>query len=366
MKNYLLISFFLVFLMSCSDMANEDSLPISEETSNLSDLLLDKKPIDFEKIMQSYELDNQERLAKSSSHLKKNCSSTIRVPQDYPSIQQAIDNVCEGGSIIVSTGTYFGSFYINKPRVTIKGIGKPEIAGQFVLNENSDGSSIQNLIIRVIIPDNYSYYSNAGFLAYNSDKLTITNNDITDYFLAGNVGINLRNSSKSKIKNNKINNITSGIEITNYEYPVTGYSQDNEISNNTISNYRVSGVLLGGNTIDNIVKNNTIRDQTHYRIIIDYYGGISIFGNNNSIKNNQVSNAAVGYYMEEKYSGNQITGNDFSNNTKWGVKVKRYIDDFGTNYFKNNTIQGNTECDIVDESSQNVYSNNKADCISIL
>lgn len=53
-------------------------------------------------------------------------SSTIRVPQDRPTIQKGIDDVKPNGLVLVSPGIYSGNIWMNSKAVHLKGQGGPD------------------------------------------------------------------------------------------------------------------------------------------------------------------------------------------------------------------------------------------------
>lgn len=52
----------------------------------------------------------------------------ISVPDDYTRIQWAIDNVTDGNTIEVQSGTYYENLSVNK-KLTLRGIGMPVVDG---------------------------------------------------------------------------------------------------------------------------------------------------------------------------------------------------------------------------------------------
>ena len=47
--------------------------------------------------------------------------TVVRVPQDFPSVQKAVDVAREGDTVLVSPGTYRESVRITKPRIVLRG-----------------------------------------------------------------------------------------------------------------------------------------------------------------------------------------------------------------------------------------------------
>ncbi len=53
-------------------------------------------------------------------------AATIYVPDDYPTIQQAVDAALPGDTIIVRDGTYVENIFVHTPNLTIKSESGPE------------------------------------------------------------------------------------------------------------------------------------------------------------------------------------------------------------------------------------------------
>ncbi|MCX5711981.1 MAG: right-handed parallel beta-helix repeat-containing protein [Candidatus Omnitrophica bacterium] len=153
---------------------------------------------------------------------------TIRVPQDYPIIQQAVNAALHGDTIIVSAGEYQENIVANsKNNVTIRGViadpDNPLNSGaNTVINGNkkqvinlgsSNGIVLDSLVITAGVPfdHNTDYSISAGGVYCTGENVVIKNNIILNnkgYSGAGicAIGRNVR------IENNLIkdNNASSG------------------------------------------------------------------------------------------------------------------------------------------------------------
>jgi parallel beta-helix repeat protein len=197
-------------------------------------------------------------------------SVTIRVPEDYASIQAAIDKANPGDIIQVSSGTYHENLFINK---TLTLIGEDK-ANTIIVGNGCESSVIQVNLTTVNI---------SGF--------AITN---------GTYGIMLETCNGSIIRDNNISGYTAGIWLYN--------SYNNTVTDNLLSESGCwIGLLLCGHSSDNIILRNTIENKTI---------GIELTGWNNLIYHNNFINNQNQTEMLESFNNtwdNSLEGNYWSN-----------------------------------------------------
>ena len=195
--------------------------------------------------------------------------ATIKVPQDYTTIQEAIDQANPGDTIQVSSGKYQEKLFINK---TLTLIG-----------EDKNNTIIERTGCTVIL---------ANFTAVNISGFTIRN---------GTNGIQLEKCSGSVITGNNVSATDRGIWLH--------YSHNNTISDNTVFGGNVSwrGIVLCGQSSNNTLIRNTIKDNEQ---------GLGITGENNVIiHNNFINNQHQTNMIESHYNvwNNTYEGNYWSN-----------------------------------------------------
>lgn len=213
---------------------------------------------------------------------------TIRVPQDFSTIQKAIDASAAGETILVAAGTYHENITVWKP-VTIKG-------------ENRDTTIIDQ----------------AG--AYAVCHITANNVVITGFTIrSGSIGVWIDNSNDVVLTTNVITNNDDGIWVTT--------SSNIAINNNTLVENLFMGAYLNTvntTTLDtNAIANNTYgiyfetsEDNAIYgnTISSNYGDGIHATSSNyNTIFHNMMSDNSFGIYLEMS-SGNSIYENNMMNN----------------------------------------------------
>jgi parallel beta-helix repeat protein len=244
-------------------------------------------------------------------------ASTIIVPDDYSTIQEAINNAADGDMISVKAGTYYEHIVVSK---TVSIVG--EDADTTIIDGNDTGHVIN------VVSDNVSI---SGFMVQNSGNVHMPNLD---------AGICLNGTTGCTISENRaINNGFCGISLL--------YSNGNTITDNNLSSAGWGGIHLL-NSSYNTISGNTITDKygginghvsSNYNNITENtisnctYGGFYHAANYNNIFRNNISDIAVeGIELQDQVNYNIVAENNL-NNCIVGIKL------IGPNY--NNIISGN-------------------------
>jgi parallel beta-helix repeat protein len=238
-------------------------------------------------------------------------SKTITVPDDYSSIQVAIDNALDGDTIYVKKGVYVENPVVNKS-VSLVG-------------EDRDATVID---------------VTAG-LKVERDNVTLTGFTIYD----GWRGISL-SANYCNISGNRITDSTNGIVLFGYENYITGnifesiglssaiqlnFANRNFVNNNYIDSC-VEGIQIWQSSNNNTVTENTIINCEDHAIRFQY-------SNDNTIMRNNITNSGCGTSI---YGSNRniISNNNYVNNTFQFSANEDYYLTFGYNVSVN-TINGN-------------------------
>jgi parallel beta-helix repeat protein len=248
--------------------------------------------------------------------------ATIAVPDDYPTIQEAINAATEGDSIDVRAGTYYENVVVNKT-VSLVGESHDSTIIQFSSERGIDIAA-QNVIIegfRVIGPGAWSEtgtYSYGIFLGYDAKRVTIRNSIIENCVQSIFV---LAVADENRIVNNAIADSDNGIWIDSSRNLIT----DNEIQaigwdimiqwtgagsdpvprENTVhSNKILSGLgLCSSRCSQNNITGNTVSDCTYGIYLGIYPEGHGITSDNEILHNNFINNVNQVYISEDSING---------------------------------------------------------------
>jgi len=266
----------------------------------------------------------------------------IKVPEQYGSIQAAINAASPGDTIVVAAGTYpeyvcvnksvtlqgtnresiitgastpsrvvdvkvsnvkIGGFTIKGPTTLYKGIYVTPLSGQTIMNVN--------------ITDNTVIGCNDGIFYSLSTKCFIANNTLQ----SNTYGVRLYDSNSSVVAENFIN-------ASSY-YGINFYARTHHcnITKNTLTNNTYAVLLEYANYTT--MHLNTIKSSTEYALRLSYSYNSTIIGNN-------IVNNKYGVYIWN-CSQNQFYYNNFINNT---IQVEHYDAPVTGNIWDTNVCPG--------------------------
>lgn len=223
----------------------------------------------------------------------------IRVPADYPTIQQAINAATTGTTILVSNGTYFEQLIINK---TISLIGQNK--STTIIDANSSSTALLVTAHSVSIK---------GFTLQN----------------AASYAMHFNHSSFNEICNNVIKNNGYGICLNN--------SIRNNITSNSILENTLDGIQLTGT---GTIANDTVKLNGRY--------GIYLHFSNAHITGNKIESNKYGIFLS--YSGgNILRKNNLLNNTQNFSVDGEQLSDYIQNIDDSNKINTKTICYLINQ-----------------
>lgn len=180
--------------------------------------------------------------------------STIVVPDDYQTIQEAINSANTGDTVFVKKGIYFENLVVNK---TILLIGEEKETT--VINGNKTEDAIYITAHGVVISNFTIRSARYGIFLDGSAGNTISSNVIT----SNSQGILLQYSSWNNISENILFNNSGAIYMSS---SANNIFRDNNLTGNRYSDINVYGDLLL-HYIQNIDPSNTIDGKPVYYLV---------------------------------------------------------------------------------------------------
>jgi len=294
----------------------------------------------------------------------------ITVPDDYPTIQEAINHADDGDTILVKAGTYYEDVNVHK-RLNLIGIGNPVIdsnESRSTVMITADGVTLQGFNVTncgysgepfgggielssvrdcVIVGNNVYDNRRNGISLTNSNYNKIENNTCMN----NSDGIRLWSRSPLTSSNNLIKNNTCfenrryGIEFWSYSYGTTT-TNDNIITMNNCSANGEGGIYIG-KSVNCILSENTLSHNGN-GVFLD---GRDMTTKNITVTNNLVLNNDCGLYLwgtglkETLIVGNTVRNNDL------GVYCQSV---YGNEFYHNDFIQNGKQIRI-DVASGNIW-----------
>lgn len=309
-------------------------------------------------------------------------ATVINVPQDYPTIQQAIDAASAGDTIQVdrrsgeSQSVYYERLVIDKELILVGesretiiidggGTGtviriqadNVEIRGFTIRNVDQKYSGIRaNSYSYVTIANNTIETSKHGISLLNSNYNTVTQNLL---FNNSATGISLSESVGNNVSDNDVSESAYGIKLssTNATFVVNNtvadtsygiylaFSSNDTVDKNTLLRNGVDGIFPYACN-DIVVSNNEISESAY---------GIQLYSSDTiTVLGNDATDNSYGIYLAYSGPSNTIENNTISRND-WGVTL------YGSsgNTFIGNTLSYNTYgVDPVTESNNNLLHHN--------
>ncbi|UCE39135.1 MAG: right-handed parallel beta-helix repeat-containing protein [Thermoplasmata archaeon] len=251
--------------------------------------------------------------------IQTSSGTTIYVPTDYPTIQDAINASKDGDTVFVFNGTYYENVVVNK---TINLTGENReitiIDGNYYDNTVCITANWVN-ITGFTISKSGSNFIDGGIAVWNTQNCSISNNEII-----GNYNGIFLSGSNNIISDNVIWNNNNGIRFNGATF--------NNISNNLFSSNGGHDIYFEGASNNNISDNNFFYSNFAFffvggsgnTIISNYINEVNQIWfretHYNNFINNNVSCPKGCNFQLYKSSNFNIIGNNISNNL-YGISL---------------------------------------------
>lgn len=262
-------------------------------------------------------------------------STVIRVPQDFPTIQEAIQNADPGNIIEVDStqGPYLGPIEINKSLVLSSVNGRAIIEH---VNRMASVITITSGLVQI-----HGFEVRGGLAGIFLDKST--ENTVKDNMLKNNfAGVMLLGSENNMVEENTVEDNVYGIWLID--------STENRLEKNTARKNTTAGIQLGGASDNNEVRSNTVEDNTLGIVLVGGSSGNKVEtniaqgnsaagiqvqdSNGNVVQQNTLQHNGTGIAIVGS-SGNRVEGNAISGRSFNGIQLVNSRD----NILKANTIE---------------------------
>ena len=293
---------------------------------------------------------------------------TIRVPDDYLTIQEAIDAASPGETIIVSGGFYSeGEIEIYKP-LTLIANGEVIVDGELVYLPWDPGQAVFLVTANDVTIKGFTvvntWSGEAGILLYDVKNGRHVNNcrieqNMIQHHDFGIFVIGFENV----IRENSFSHNMFDVLLGGKRADVSGF---NVVEDNLMSS--TIGIIVHGNSNHNIIKKNSVltqagiilhdgtHDNTILRNVITATGtGIEIAGsNNNTIRRNVISSKNGGIHLHRSSERNVIAENVVLDNSQAGI----YLREVSHNTVEKNMIRENQDGIYLESSDHNALKTN--------
>jgi len=359
-------------------------MPTTEGTYNVTSYIV---PLIGETIIDNNALYTQ---------IKARAPQVIRVPDDYDTIQKAIDAAFEGDTVFVASGTYYENVWINKEDLTLVGEDQRNtiIDGQRmadVVLVTADGIKISGFTLKnsksdllyagvfvsgakgVTISEVTTLHNYHGMFLYNAANATLRNNFITgNTYNFGIYGYGLEEFIHDIDSSNLVDDRPAYYWVNKHNKQVpfnAGYvavvNSTDIIVKDLILSKNFDGVLFAY-TVNSFIENVNASDN--------YFGIHLTYSNNNKAHSNTLMNNDAGVYLDGSVSNN-VDANMLMNN-EHGIhsyyskdntidfnkllnnNFGLYIEKSNNNTVNSNEVSNDTYGLFFENSSYNVLRNN--------
>ena len=274
-------------------------------------------------------------------------NSTINVPDDYETIQEAIAAASDGDTIVVAAGSYEENVTVDKS-LTLKGaqagVDARNRSGDETIIEPDEGAGIRILTVadRVVVIDGFTVRNTLHGIT--TPELGVLAADITvknvRVLNSSEFGISLTFTEKTTVENCYVEGVRYGInagaleparptetvfrhnEVVNTRFGIMGYLQNSLIEDNLIRDFTDGGIGISGQFLNTEIKDNTVTGYTAGGALTfeEHYG--RELSRNVKVEGNTLTNNRYGVYVwdtQTELVGIEVNFNNIFGNSRRGA-----------------------------------------------
>jgi parallel beta-helix repeat protein len=282
----------------------------------------------------------------------------LQVPQDYPTVQAAINAADDWDTVIVAPGTYTENINFNGKSITVRSENPEDLntVQATIIDGGADGSVVTfesqetaaATLAGFTIRNGSGLYNGGGILCYDRSNPTIMNNVITGNMVVDGHGggIGCWNSSPTIISNTITGNTAADGGAISCDHSCSATIRGNTIRDNVTSGEGFGGGGIVCTHSSPLIENNVISKNT-----ASGGGGINLLYSSPTIVGNTivenmagVSGGGGGIMVDCCYASPLIEDNVIRGNRTEGGGGGIY-QEHGPSEIRNNTIKENVASD---------------------
>ena len=274
-------------------------------------------------------------------------ATTIYVPGDYPTIQEAIDAASDDDTIIVAAGLYEESIIIDKS-LTLKGAqagvdARTRSGAETIIEPDGEiGISILTAAGGVVVIDGLTVQNAVHGIATPEpglmmDSITVRNVRVLN---SSEFGISLTFTTGATVEycyvEGAIQAINAGAiapfpptvatfrnnEVVNAEFGITGYLKDSVIEGNLVRDFATGGTGISGQFLKTEIKNNTVTGYVEGAGMSFEWHYSRAISENVTVEGNTFTGNSIGIYAfdtQTELTGFTVNFNNIAGNSWRGL-----------------------------------------------
>ncbi len=235
--------------------------------------------------------------------------ATINVPDDYSTIQAAVDAAAEGDTVLVAAGEFDEPVVTLHAGVTLQGAGRDLTLLRGQIHSQIFGETDPGVVIRDLTIDGAGATPTLGAaVLFDGGQVTITDTTVRNH---PNRGIRFASGAYGEARRNVVRGNGWGIQVVESSDPVT-------ISDNVVSFNQRAGIADQMCTGTEIVHNTIIANGFGYEAASGGAGIVAAPESTTEIHNNILVSNNGGIFVDE-------SGPTQSHNLVWGNSVNYLV-----------------------------------------